>query len=134
MKARLGDDFDVVWDFDEKFYDKDVVTMIFQPIQENCFRYGFKNIDYKGIINISAKENDKFFEISISDNGVGMEDAEIERINEYLRKPPSITESHVGFSNVNSRIVLNFGADYGVFISKNESGGTKVTMKLPNKN
>lgn len=131
MNARFDDDFEVVLDIDDRLLDKKIVRMCLQPVLENCFQYGLKELSKKGIITISAEESDGIFVISVKDNGNGMAKERLDEIKHRLSEETNITEEHIGLLNVHSRIVLISGKKYGIEIESEENKGTEVRMKFP---
>ncbi len=131
IKSRVGDNFEIVWKTEEEHLDNKIVKMTIQPILENCFRYGFEETNYKGIIVIETKKEDGFFKISISDNGKGFEKEKVSELNKLFSESPYIPEKHIGLFNVNSRISLIYGEEYGLEIHSEKNKGTTVTMKFP---
>ena len=102
-----------------------------QPIIENCIKHGFANKTSGGEINIVAKEDHNSMLIEISDNGWGIEEEQLAEIRQNLLGTTEITSSHVGLYNVNSRIKLLYGADYGVEVNSTKNVGTTCFIRLP---
>lgn len=99
-----------------------------QPIIENAIIHGIqKNKNRSGIIVIEAKKIDQDIIFTISDNGVGMND---EYIDKVLSNIPNGKEGSYGLYNVNERIKLYFGDEYGISIYSEELVGTKVEIKI----
>lgn len=101
-----------------------------QPLVENSIYHGIKVKDGEsGEITITAcrKENDVI--VTVADNGNGMTEEEIEEMNRSIQKTGS--ESGYGIRNVNRRLKLLFGEEYGLYYSANKSGGITVTVHLP---
>lgn len=132
MSARLDGTVDFELIADENIKDKKIIKMCIQPILENAFRYGVKNLKRKGKIEVRITEKEDFIEIEISDNGFGMTEEKLLEIRENLKKQPEISENHIGLLNVNSRLKLLYGEDYGIKIESVLDGGTKVSFKCPN--
>ena len=101
-----------------------------QPLVENSIYHGIRIKDEKsGRIKISAFKKDKEVYVVVADNGTGMTDDEIEKMNCSIQKTD--TEIGYGIRNVNRRLVLLFGNQYGLRYSRNELGGITVTIHLP---
>ena len=101
-----------------------------QPLVENSIYHGIKVKDgEKGKIKINAYRRDDDIFVVVADNGIGMSADQIERMNR------SITEFDVdsgyGIRNVNKRLKLLFGDEYGLHYEKNDCGGVTVTVHLP---
>jgi len=131
MQMRLDISFDVKVAIDEQFLDKKIIKMALQPVLENCFSHGIKNIDYQGIIEINARNTGEFFEIIISDNGNGIEPGKLEELNNQLLAGAQISEAHIGLSNINSRMIILYGDKYGVRVDSEHGKGTAVVLRFP---
>lgn len=133
MSTRLGDSFDFEIICDENIKSKPVIKMCIQPILENAFRYGIKNLDRRGSIKIEVFEEEKCLKIVISDNGCGIKEEKLAEIIESINKKPEISEAHIGLINANSRLILMYGKEYRVKVESKENIGTKVTIRCPEK-
>lgn len=107
------------------------VKLIVQPIVENCIYHGVKMKKAKGHIWIRAFQRENAAVIEIEDNGAGMKKEVCESILDSHAKRENITGSGVGVRNVNERIKLYFGKEYGLQFESEEGEGTKVTILLP---
>ncbi|WP_238357982.1 cache domain-containing sensor histidine kinase [Cohnella zeiphila] len=109
--------------------------LILQPIVENALLHGIrKKKDKKGAILISVREDRGDLLLSVSDNGIGMEERLARRL---LTEAPaedrtggSSGGSSYGLFNVNERIKLYAGDDYGISIDSEPGAGTTVTVRL----
>ena len=134
QQERFIDKFDIDTDIDESVYALDVLRLILQPIVENAIYHGLENIKDKGIINISAKRVETFFNIYVNDTGLGIPEDELIKINNLLvsYQPGENLESKmIGIFNVNARIKYYFGTEYGLKISSVYRKGTTVKICLP---
>ena len=108
----------------------EIPRFILQPIVENAFKYGFRNNKLQGEITISAKTLGKHLYIVVEDNGEGIERERLEYIRRYLNDQ-TINMNHylsegrrgIGLYNVNSRIKLCYGDDYGLQIESQKEKG-----------
>jgi two-component system sensor histidine kinase YesM len=70
--------------------------------------------------------------IGIKDNGIGMKQEELQTLRaSMLRQPSNDSNIGIGLSNVNERIRLNYGTQYGLEIDSIYQEGTEVTIYLP---
>lgn len=107
-----------------------VPKFILQPVVENSINHGIiKDLD-NNLIEINIQKENQYIEISISDNGLGMSDENLEKIKQNLKKDLQKTGS-IGLMNINSRLKLKFGENYGLYISSQLNRGTIVKIKLP---
>ncbi len=131
LHVRYYDIFDVIWDVKENFMNKKVIKLILQPIIENSVYHGIRPLKEKGIIVIKATQQKGKMVILVQDNGVGMPTEVVQDINEKMSKMNEFESEHIGLYNVNQRIKLVFGDDYGVSIISDYGKGTKVRLVLP---
>jgi len=127
MTYRFEGKFTVNYDIDIKILEHKVPKLFLQPFVENSIIHGFENMESGGIIKISGFIDKNKIIFCVEDNGIGMNDKEI--YTEIKSKKQSI-----GIKNVNRRIKLIFGDEYGVTIESEYSKGTKVIVTLPNSN
>lgn len=104
--------------------------MTLQPLVENSIYHGIKIKDgYKGRISIRTREDKGDVVVSMADNGTGMSREKIDEINCSI----SVYDESIGYGirNVHKRIEILFGKGYGLFYSRNETGGITVDIRLP---
>ena len=106
-----------------------IPKLTLQPLVENSIYHGMKVKEGKtGTVFIKVKRKGKDVLITL-DTGTGMTQEEIDRMNEQL----SQYEETFGYGvrNVNKRIQLLYGEEYGLYYLKNETGGVTVEIRLP---
>lgn len=130
QKIRYKNKFEVVFDIDPEILDHCVVKLVLQPILENAINYGICEMDGCGIINVCGKKADDRIILSVSDNGMGIPDDEIGFL---LKDTNRIRKrgSGVGLVNVNNRIKILFGGQYGLYIESELDEGTTVYINIP---
>lgn len=107
-----------------------IPAMTIQPVVENCFIHAFenKNEDISLSVDISVeKEN---LVIEVTDNGDGMSAKQLEEVRKKLQDNDS---SNVGLSNINNRLKLIYGPEYGISIDAEYGLGTIVTITMPHR-
>ena len=110
-----------------------------QPIVENSIYHGLEQKIGKGCLDIKITMTDKHLIIMISDDGVGMEKGQVRAMNEKLRALRLEEEEEeengkrggIAVKNVNNRIKLLFGEEYGIYIYSQLDVGTDVEITLP---
>lgn len=122
---------EVVWNIPENLGDAKVSKLMLQPVLENAIQHGWSNKAVPLQILVAAKlENDNLL-IYVSDNGAGMPENECMRMNSLFREDQPVKSKHIGMRNVNRRIQLQYGKEYGIELQKNSNGtGLTVVMKL----
>ena len=69
--------------------------------------------------------------LCVQDNGIGMDAGEVKRLQAEIAKPCKETEKGFVLANVNERIRMNFGMEYGMTIESEKGAGTKVSIVIP---
>lgn len=132
QKVRFKNKFQVDFILDEKLEKFLTIKLIIQPLLENAIYYGVEAMDGDGEILVMGYEKEGDIYIDIVDNGIGMPPEQVEHLltdGNYERKHGS----GIGLRNVDQRIKLYFGKDYGLQIKSEPDVGTKVTIHLPMK-
>lgn len=132
QKVRFKNKFQVEFILDEKLEKFLTIKLIIQPLVENAIYYGVEAMDGDGEILVMGYEKDGDIYIDVVDNGIGMPPEQVEHLltdGNYERK----RGSGIGLRNVDQRIKLYFGNDYGLSIKSEPDVGTKVTIHLPMK-
>ena len=116
---------------DRRLLNLPVIKMILQPLVENAILHGlFEKDEMGGIITIRSwlKDSQKLF-LVISDDGVGMDAEQMERLNKNQQTPNS---GHgYGVQNVNSRLLLSYGSDFRLYYESKPGAGTRVYVRIP---
>ena len=108
-----------------------IPKIIVQPLIENSIYHGIKPKNAEGRITIRAELRDSVIHISVADNGLGIEPSLLETIQGKLHEGIIDSSSGYGIYNVNSRIKLSYGSDYGLMIYSKEGEGTKAEITIP---
>lgn len=130
QKVRYKNKFSARFEVDDDIMNYCAVKLVLQPILENAINYGVRELDDCGEIVVrGAKDGDNIV-ISVTDNGMGIPEEEIELLltntNRVHKKG-----SGVGLINVNNRIKILFGDEYGLHIESELDEGTTVTITIP---
>lgn len=131
-KIKYGKKFDYDFEIDNGLESCSIVKFTLQPILENCVEHGFKKLGSRqGMIILKAFKNGENLIISITDNGIEMTDEEIKKAAETVSSENSLLSGkHIGLANVNQRIKLLFGEQYGISPERKEQG-LSVTIVQP---
>ena len=129
-------DLNCEYDIDPDLGGARVPNFILQPIVENSLLHGLKNKGYRGGVEISAQKTaDSRMEICIRDTGSGFAEGKKAAIDEmlqsYAKQPPKLTGNSIGILNVQKRIKLLCGREYGLFYTENIDGGVTAHILLP---
>lgn len=131
QNRRYEDKFRVIWKVPEEIYYCKTIRVVLQPIVENAIYHGMKHLSNRGKIVISGNLEDDVVELIVEDNGLGMTKEELESLRENMKSQVIKESRHIGVANVNQRIRLYFGEEYGVLIDSTEGVGTRVTIRMP---
>lgn len=126
QKLRYANSFEVDYEIEENLLDKRILKFILQPIPENSIIHGIQ--DYMGKVTITIRvgiEEQDRITIYIEDNGSGFE---MEK-NERQINTSKLTG--IGVKNVEERIKLAFGEEYGVVIQSTVGKGTQTKIVIP---
>lgn len=104
-----------------------MLKIVLQPIVENAIVHGVGTLEEGGKITISARQFGEFLELTVCDNGCGMNEGVLEHI---LEQNPS-SRSGIGLKNVHQRIQLTYGQEYGIKVESELDEGTAVRVLLP---
>ena len=111
------------------------IKLVVQPIVENAIYHSMDFMDGDGLIEIRAGVSDGALSITVADNGLGMTQDVVESLlptgPESNRRESTKKGSGIGLKNVQERIRLYFGPQYGVSIQSEPDEGTTVTLHLP---
>lgn len=112
-----------------------VPKLLLQPIVENSIVHGVSRIEAGGKISISGRKLLGDIVLHITDNGPGIEKEKLKEIRQSIEltlydQIVSHANKHLGLCNINRRIKLKYGNEYGVTITSS-SQGTDVMVKVP---
>jgi len=129
QKQRYKDKLSYEIAFSPDLHDLQILKLIIQPLVENAIYHGIKNLEGPGLIRITGEKDGESMVIRISDNGVGMSPDQLAALRDGLIEPrPS---NGVGVRNVQERIHIYFGLQYGVSFESSPGAGTVATIRIP---
>lgn len=131
QSMRYEDKFDFEIHIDDHVKKCKIIKLIVQPIVENCIYHGIKKKRGKGKIIINAFSQNDTLKIIVKDDGVGMTEEMCKKILSDEIVPENISGSGIGVKNVNERIKLRFGKEFGLLYSSKLGEGTVVEYILP---
>ncbi len=118
---RFGDKLRFEKEVDPASLDRLVPSMLLQPLIENCVKHGLSNKVEGGMVRFQSSLKDGRLHLLVEDDGIGIPEAKL----------ATLRERGVGFSNVNERLKVLFGADYRIRIESKPSQGTRVEIDIP---
>ena len=136
QQYRFGDRVKYEIIMEKEIGEKKILPLLIQPIVENAVVHGLESKEGNGNITIrfekSNKEDGKeITKIYISDNGVGIEKERLEHLIRDMNHYEELDKTHIGVSNVNQRIHLYYGWEYGLSIESRVGEGTTIVITIP---
>jgi len=132
QKIRYEDKLDYEIDFEEKILNYKLIKLILQPLVENAIYHGIKEKRGNGKIFIKGKIEGDLLCFTVIDNGKGIEEELLNKINKMLiNTSEKGTEVGYGIFNVNERIRLTYGEEYGLTYKSVYGEGTTVELRHP---
>ncbi len=125
--AYALDDIQIKFEVEEEILEYKMIKHLLQPIVENALNHGLRPLE-KGTLLISASSDHDCILFKISDNGVGISP---QKITELLKPPKNEHPGGYGIYNVEQRIHIYYGSQYGLNITSNPTSGTTVILRLP---
>lgn len=134
---RYEDKFDMVYDIPQELHNYKILKLTLQPLVENSIKHGLEMKLGKGKIEIRMRRVENTILMHVYDDGIGMSGDEVVKMNEKLSEESSYEQESysgsstgIGVQNVNTRIRLYFGEQYGLKYVKTDIG-TLVEVTLP---
>lgn len=124
---RYKNQFTYSFDVDKSVLDCMCNKITIQPFIENAIYHGLDRMVDEGEIKIIVERRDKDIAIIVKDNGLGMTE---EQCKAVLQKGRSDSKG-IGVKNVDDRLKIYFGEEYGITIDSELDVGTTVTIKIP---
>lgn len=133
QRLRFNQMFEIRYNIIEEHKQLNIPKLILQPIVENSLIYGIDEAEKREepiIIHIFTREMKDHIEIVVKDNGSGIEKEVLDNI---FKQEQNINRfSKVGLNNVNQRLKLYLGDEYGLQIVSTVGVGTTVIISVPN--
>lgn len=131
MNVRMRDNVKYSFDIDETVLQDTVPRISIQPLVENALNHGLRNTRGDKEIIVCAQVREGNLWISVQDNGVGMDAA---KVNDILEKNDiNLVEkgSSIGLNNINARMKMLYGREYGIHVESEVGKGTRIYLKIP---
>ena len=131
QEMRYRDILEYDIQLDQVIYKYQILKLTLQPVVENALYHGIKYKRAKGCIHIHGEKEGDIIRLTVRDDGVGMDEEELEQLRQQIEKPCQETEKGFGLANVNERIHMYFGYEYGMKIESEKGKGTTVEIVIP---
>ena len=128
--ARFGDrvSYSIYCEVDKRYM---VLPLIIQPIVENAFVHGIEGEKANGRITVKVMYKGENVEICVSDNGQGISKKKLAELLEKLERNDTSSGKSIGLTNVNKRIKMYHGEQYGLSVKTAAGKGTDISIILP---
>lgn len=132
QEIRHGNRLQVFYNIDVDAAHVYIPRFILQPIVENAISHGLGNLTSVGTLEISAFEKNDRLYIQIEDDGEGMDQEKVAEIVRFINtEKPVEGKKNIGIRNVNQRIKLACGEQYGIIFESTPYQGSRFTIQLP---
>lgn len=131
QEYRYCDKFKVHFMIEEEILNSMIPKFTLQPIIENALIHGIEPKDGQGLIVVKGQKEDDRVKITVRDNGVGIAEDKLKSMFEQERNTNGARFSSIGIINVQERIRLFFGEQYGLSVESSPGLFTAVTITFP---
>lgn len=137
QQIRFDERFKLELDIPQEYDSFKVLKLILQPLVENALYHGLNYCTTGDTILIRIRSEQNSLLIDVHDNGQGMDQDTLDRLQNSLNQEASFTElghrnkQSIGLKNIHSRIELYYGHGYGLTISSQPDEWTNIRIKLP---
>ena len=131
QKMRYKDKLEFCIEVEPEIQSVQIIKLVLQPIIENAIYHGLKYKESKGLLIVRGYEKDGTAVIEILDNGVGMDSTTLSHI--FERHKVDYHSNGVGVYNVQKRLKLYYGNDYGMAYKSEPGRGTAAAITIPMK-
>jgi two-component system sensor histidine kinase YesM len=130
---RFGDRIKVEWNLNKDLEEAKIIRFVFQPIVENAFKHGLELKGKGGILIITVDQMSDSLIVTVEDNGAGIDPSQLKEMKKNLKSRPNISRIKAahGLENVNLRIQLTYGINYGIDIESQLNQGTIIKVTVP---
>ena len=129
QKMRYKDKLEFEINVDSRITHAQIIRLVLQPIVENAIYHGLKYKESKGMLKVHGYELGERIIIDITDDGVGMDEETLKHI--YDKHKVNYHSNGVGVYNVQQRLVLYYGKEYGIIYHSEKGKGTTATVVIP---
>ncbi|MEW9123583.1 MAG: sensor histidine kinase [Thermotaleaceae bacterium] len=124
-RARFGDKLKIIYDIPAHIQCI-IPSLILQPIVENAVKHGIFNKEEGGTVRIIAREIEGYIDLYVEDDGVGIEPDRLSKLLTEIEQ-----QERIGLINVDRRLKVKYGLEYGLEIRSRIGNGTVVKVRIP---
>ena len=133
QQFRYRDILEYEMDIPEELEEYQILKLTLQPLVENALYHGIKNKRGLGHILVSGKKQGEHLVFTVRDNGKGMDPERLAYVQRLISGELKDEDAPSGFGlfNVNQRLQLNYGPEYGLILASEEGEWTEVNAIIP---
>ncbi len=133
QQFRYRDILEYEIDIPEELEEYQILKLTLQPLVENALYHGIKNKRGLGHILVSGKKQGDHLVFTVRDNGKGMDPERLAYVQRLISGELKDEDAPSGFGlfNVNQRLQLNYGPEYGLILASEEGEWTEVNVIIP---
>lgn len=129
QKMRYKDKLEFSIEVDPAITANQIIKLVLQPLTENAIYHGLKYKESKGLLIVRGYEKGEDVVLEIIDNGVGMDEETLAHI--FEKHKVNYHSNGVGVYNVQKRLTLYYGHEYGITYRSKKGEGTIATIVIP---
>lgn len=126
QKLRFGDAVDITYDADREILPCRTIKLILQPLVENAIHHGTRGEEVLHIAVRAGQDGNRIF-YEVSDDGLGIDPEKLVQLRTELKQ----SQEGFGLKNVDIRVKLNYGKEYGVTVNSVYGRGTCIRVEIP---
>ena len=133
QQFRYRDILEYEMDIPEELEEYQILKLTLQPLVENALYHGIKNKRGLGHILVSGKKQGEHLVFTVRDNGKGMDPERLAYVQRLISGELKDEDAPSGFGlfNVNQRLQLNYGPEYGLLLASEEGEWTELNVIIP---
>lgn len=132
QSVRYRNQFKVEWEYEDDIKQLRIIKLLLQPLIENSIYHGIMEKEGQGTIYIHIVRDDYYLKVWLMDDGLGMPPGRLEEIKAMLKDQDGYSKhDHIGLFNVNKRLILTYGENFGIRIKSVYRRGTAIYIRIP---
>ncbi len=128
QEIRFNNNIVTYYEIDDSLLGTSVFRLMLQPVIENCVTHGIRATNARCCIKIKVHHRQDKLCIDVIDNGCGMTKQSLRELKVKINDPKS---KNIGLTNLNRRLILNYGEDSRLHILSKKDMGTTVSFHIP---
>lgn len=132
QRMRFGNRVNFSYSVSNEINQKDmqILPLLVQPLVENAISHGLEGLTYPGFVRLTITKENHDVLIVVQDNGTGITLEKLELLQRKIAIPSTHAKKNIGLANVNHRVKMFYGPDYGLTIESIFGSGTQVILKI----